>query len=57
MTKEELKKIRTDLGLTQKEMAGRLGIGRRMYAYVESGTRQLSKASLMLLDGIIRHPN
>lgn len=50
MKNEDLKALRLKLGLTQKAMGKRLGIGWRMYAYVESGEKPLSKASEMLAE-------
>lgn len=50
MTGEELKKLRLRLGLNPTQMAERLGLGWRMYRYVEKGEKQLSKASAMLAE-------
>lgn len=36
--RENLKKARQQLGLTQQQMADRLGIGLRNYKYIESGS-------------------
>lgn len=50
MNNKELRTLRLTLALTQKGMAERLGIGWRMYAYIEAGERPLSKASTMLAE-------
>ncbi len=50
MTHKELKALRLRLGLTVEAMAEQLGIGWRMYYYIESGERPLSKASAMLAE-------
>lgn len=48
MTGEELRALRLRLGLNPTQMAERLGLGWRMYRYIEKGEHQLSKASAML---------
>jgi transcriptional regulator with XRE-family HTH domain len=50
MTAEKLKALRKKLGLTQTDMAEKLGIGIRQYQFVEAGTSNLSKASIKLLE-------
>lgn len=52
MTHVELRTLRLSLGLTQEAMAARLGIGLRMYAYCEAGTKHLSKASALLAEAL-----
>ncbi|MEE0858293.1 MAG: helix-turn-helix transcriptional regulator [Acutalibacteraceae bacterium] len=39
---ENTKKIRTNLGLTQTELAERVGIGRSMLAQIERGTKTMT---------------
>lgn len=39
---ENLKKIRTEAGLTQDTLADKVGIGRSMLAQIERGTKALS---------------
>lgn len=48
MTSEEIRALRKQLNLTQAEMGRRLGVGWRMYAYIEVGKKPLSKASEIL---------
>ncbi len=55
MNKEELKELRLSLGLSQKEMAAKIGIKWRMYAYVEAGVKPLSTASAMLAEQLLNH--
>lgn len=55
MTAQELKELRLSLGLSQKEMAAKIGIKWRMYAYVEAGKKPLSTASAMLAGQLINH--
>ena len=38
--REWLKKLREDAGLSQKELADKLGISESYYFYIEAGTRQ-----------------
>lgn len=42
MAREWLRKLRTDKGLTQAEIARRLGISRQYYYYIEKGDRMES---------------
>lgn len=56
MTAEELKKLRKKLGLTQKEMAERMGISLRAYQYKEAGQRQISRQDEMILQGVRNTP-
>ena len=37
MSRENLKKARQEAGMTQQQMADRLGVGLRHYKYIESG--------------------
>ncbi|WP_418815764.1 helix-turn-helix domain-containing protein [Pseudoruminococcus massiliensis] len=39
---ENLKKIRTEAGITQATLADKVGIGRSMLAQIERGTKALS---------------
>lgn len=39
---ENTKKLRTDLGMTQEELAKQIGIGRSMLAQIERGTKAMS---------------
>lgn len=50
MTAKELKKLRILLNLSIEVMAERLGIGARMYRYIEKGERPLSKSSSLLAE-------
>ena len=43
MTADELAEIRERLGLTQEKMGEELGLTRRGYQYLESGSRNISK--------------
>lgn len=54
MDKSELKALREFLGLTKTAMAKQLGIGYRMYHYVENGNKSLSKASEMLAENLLK---
>lgn len=54
MNNIELKELRLSLGLSQKEMAAKIGIKWRMYAYVEAGTKPMSTASAMLATNLRR---
>jgi putative transcriptional regulator len=42
MARDKLKKLRKDKGLTQKEVADKIGVSRSMYTSIESGTRDPS---------------
>lgn len=46
---QRLKEIRSDLGLSQKEMAERLGVGFRTYQRYEDGTKAPAGHFLMFL--------
>lgn len=50
MNNIELRALRESLGLSQKAMGERLGIGWRMVAYIEAGEKPMSKASAMLAE-------
>lgn len=39
---ENTKKIRTDLGMTQEELASQVGIGKSMLCQIERGTKAMS---------------
>lgn len=49
--REWLKKLRTDSGLTMKEMGEKLGISESYYCTIESGDRQ-KRMDLKLASGI-----
>jgi len=49
MTKEELKEIRTRLGLTQAEMAEKMGLSLRGYQDKEYGRRPITKQDEIIL--------
>lgn len=53
MNAETLRVLRLSLKLTQAQMAEKLGIGWRMYAYVESGAKPLSTASTILAEQLL----
>lgn len=48
MTPQQLEALRLRMGLTQKQMSVKIGIGRRMYAYVKKGEKKLGNASVLL---------
>ena len=50
MTKEELKEIRTRLGLTQAEMAEKMGLSLRGYQDKEYGKRPVTKQDEIILE-------
>lgn len=50
MNSTEIKSLRESLGLTQNQMAAKLGIKHRMYCYVEADVKPLSTASTMLAE-------
>ena len=54
MDNKQLKELRLKLCLTKKGMAERLGINERMYYYVESGEKPLSKASSILAEQLAK---
>lgn len=51
--REWLKKLRTDRGLTMKEMGEKLGISESYYCTIESGERQ-KRMDLKLASGIAK---
>lgn len=48
-TPAKVKSVRDNLGLTQAEAAEKVGVSRRAWAAWESGERQLSPSSIILL--------
>ena len=52
LTKEQFKKVRTDLQYTQNELAKLLGVTIRAINYYESGQRPISKTVSILLHRI-----
>ena len=53
MNKTELKALRERLGLTQKQMAHKIGLEIRQYQYIEKEGKPLSKASAMLAEQLL----
>lgn len=54
MTKETFKQVRTQLGLTQKELALLLGVKHETLLKYERGSRNITKTIELLLDHIKR---
>jgi len=54
MTADELAEIRERLGLTQEKMGEELGLTRRGYQYLESGSRSISKTVAKLARLIVK---
>lgn len=52
-TREDLKKVRKSLGLTQEEMAEKIGVSRSFYSKMEAGSKPISERSELLLSKII----
>lgn len=57
MNAKEIRDLRLALGLTQAQMAAKLGVGARMMAYVESGNRTLGNSSRMLVERLFLENN
>ena len=55
MTKDELKSLRTKLGLTQAQMAERLGISHSAIVKLESGKNNMSRPVAMLCQQMATH--
>lgn len=53
MTKEELRKLRLKLYLTQKEMGEKLGIGRHCYNEYECGRKPMNKTVEKLAETMV----
>jgi putative transcriptional regulator len=54
---EQVRALRTRLGLTQAGMAARLGVHLRTYQQWEYGRRTPSAAARKLLEGVAREAN
>ena len=55
MTKEQLKKARHQLGLTQAAMAKAMGIGTRKWERWEGGHSPISPEGARLIDMLLKH--
>ena len=55
MNKEELTERRKALGLSQKELAGLLGVSRALVCYWEKGERPLRKMLFMSIETLEAH--
>ncbi len=53
MFNKKLKSIRQDRGLTQKQIANKLGISMRAYQHYEAGTREPNIETLIQLSSIL----
>lgn len=54
MTPEEFRATRKSTGLTQAELANRMGVALRTLAYWEAGTKPISKAMENLLGYVVQ---
>ncbi len=54
MNKEELKKIRTSLGMTQTQLANALGVTLQAFQAWEYGKRRISRSAELLLGMILK---
>lgn len=54
MTNEQFKAARDGLGLTQAQLAHKIGLSERAVRYYEQGGRGIPKPIAMLLEGFLR---
>ena len=57
MDRRNLKVLRVQHGLSQKEMAAKIGVSRSIYGEVEKGTRNCSHAFLAKLQAAFNIPD